>query len=117
MQHVNALSRAHVDSCDENLETARIFNLNVHEDEILIFQRRDEELLRKITILEKKEKDHTRREKGDVQDFLLRNRLLYKKDFYDKNKELYVVPKAMRKALVIITTLVVISVLIGPLLG
>ena len=90
MQHVDTLSRAPVESCDKSLESAIVFNVNVHEDEILMYQRRDEELLHKINILEKKEKDRRRREKGEIQDYLLRDGLLYKRDFNNKDRELVV---------------------------
>ena len=99
MQHVDALSRAPVEDTAEILDNAFILNVMVSEDEILMYQRKDEFLARKIAILEKAESLRTRREKGEVKEFVLRDGLLYKR--CDEEKELYVVPRAMRKALVI----------------
>ena len=71
----------------------------VHEDEILMHQRSDELLVRKIRILEKKETERTRREKGKVCDYTMHDGILYKRD--ETGRELYVVPRSMRKVLVI----------------
>ena len=46
MAHVDALSRAPVE--EYTLERAAMFSLRVHEDEIIIDQRSDENLARKI---------------------------------------------------------------------
>lgn len=98
MQHVDALSRASVEDAERPSDDATIFNVMVREDEILMYQRHDEMLNRKIQILEKNERDRTRREKGEIKDYVLRNGILYK---LVKEKELYVVPRAMRKSIVI----------------
>lgn len=99
MRHVDALSRAPVEQPDENEMTGMMFSVSVHEVEILMYQRIDELLARKIKILEKNESERTRREKGEVNDYVLRDGVLYKKVV--TGKELYAVPRAMRKALVI----------------
>ena len=64
MKHVDALSRAPVEHAESSLETASIFNITVREDEILMYQRNDELLARKISILEKSERERSRRERG-----------------------------------------------------
>ena len=100
MQHVDALSRAPVEIAEENFKEARVLNTMVHEGEILMYQHMDELLKRKIDILKKAENKRTRREKGEVNGYALRNGVLYKVE--EKTKlEKYVVPAAMRKALVI----------------
>lgn len=101
MQHVDALSRAPVEGAGETLSPGVVFNVLVREDELLMYQRSDENLERKIKILSKSEQQRTRREKGEVKSFVLRDGLLYKRDEANGKKELYVVPRAMRKALVI----------------
>ena len=101
MQHVDALSRAPVESVDEAQYIATVFNVRVHEDEILMYQRSDEKLARKIKILETPESERTKREKGEIRDYILKNGLLYKRDETQNGKELYVVPCAMRKSVVI----------------
>lgn len=98
MKHVDALSRAPVEEVDENLDVGTIFNISIKEEEILMYQRHDENLARKIDILEKAERNRTKREKGEIVDFVLKDGILYK---IINQKELYVVPRAMRKALVI----------------
>ena len=101
MQHVDALSRAPVESVDEAQSIATVFNVRVHEDEILMYQRSDEKLARKIKILETPESERTKREKGEIRNYMLKNGLLYKRDKTQNGKELYVVPCAMRKSVVI----------------
>lgn len=99
MRHVDALSRAPVWEAAQLIGDAFILNVMVSEDEISMYQRRDELLVQKNEILEKAESLRTRRKKGKFKDFVLWDRLLYKK--YDKEKESHVVQWAMRKALVI----------------
>ncbi|CAB0038969.1 unnamed protein product [Trichogramma brassicae] len=100
MRHVDALSRAPVELAERELEDARVLNINVHEGEILIYQHKDENLKRKIEILRKPDNERSRREKGEVFGFVLRNGILYKVDD-DSGIERYVVPAAMRKAVVL----------------
>ena len=56
MKHVDALSRAPVEQANEELEKAWMFNTMISENEILMYQRSDELLARKINILEKEER-------------------------------------------------------------
>ena len=58
-------------------------------------------LARKIKILETPASERSKREKGEVHDYVLKNELLYKQDMTQHGKELYVVPRVMRKAVVI----------------
>lgn len=51
---------------EAELNTAMIFNSNVHEDEILMYPKSDENLSRKFKILEKIVRERSRRETGDV---------------------------------------------------
>lgn len=95
MQHVDALSKAPVEEAESLYVPAVIFNVSIHEDEILIYQRIDEKLARKIKILSKAVHERTRAEKDEVQDYLLRDGLLYKLDPVDRNRELYVIPATM----------------------
>lgn len=75
-----------------------MFNVSIKEEDILMCQRHDEKLARKINILEKVERKRSKWETGEVVDFMLRDGIFYK---IVNEKELYVVPRAMRKALVI----------------
>ena len=99
MGHVDALSRAPVE--EYTLERAEMFSLRVHEDEILMYQRSDENLARKIRILEKLEKERSPTERGEVCDYCLRDGILFRRSLGNTDKELYVIPKAMRKGVVI----------------
>lgn len=104
MSHVDALSRAPVEvEITEDLpDQAQIFQLNVREDEILMNQRVDETLRKKIEILSKNRDDCTKTELDAVRDYRLRNGLLYRTVVRDGKKiDLYVVPATMLKALAI----------------
>lgn len=101
IKHVDALSRAPVEEPNEILETATAYNTMVSENKILMYQRSDQLLAQKIKRLEKNEKSRSRREIGKVKYYVLREEILYKLDPADNTKELYVVPKVMRKAIVI----------------
>lgn len=80
------------------MNTGTIFNVLLREDEIRMFQHSDEALARKISILKKDKKDQTRREIVEVKYYNLQDGLLYKVINREKR---YVIPKAMRKAIVI----------------
>ena len=99
MKHIDALSRAPVEQAEKPMFPATLFSVQVHEDEILMFQHSDMLLNSKIKILEKVEHERSRRERREVLNYVLRDGILYKLD--SDGKELYVVPTAMRKALVI----------------
>ena len=102
MKNVDTSSRAPVAKL-ENCERESVFTIVTREDEILAFQRSDSNILQKIKILQKPENERNNFEKGHVNDYILREGLLYKKKCVRENeiRELYVVPQAMRKALVI----------------
>lgn len=65
MRHIDVLSRAPVENANENVEAGTMFHVQVRENKILIYQRSDKTLLRKIKISEKAERSGTRREKVD----------------------------------------------------
>ena len=95
------LCRAPVESADQVPLVATVFNVRVHEDELLMYQRSDEILARKFKILETPASERSKRKKGEVHDYVLKNGLLSKQDMTQNSKELYVVPRVMRKAVVI----------------
>lgn len=99
MAHVDALSRAPVEA-PSGAEGPTMYSISVREDGILLYQRVDEGLERKIKILKKNMYDRDRREKGEVKGYALRNGLLCKCD-EGSGRELYLIPPAMRKAMVI----------------
>lgn len=103
MQHVDALSRAPVvekEKVDE--EKLSVMRIETTEDEILMFQRSDPDLSEKIDILNKSADERTAREKEKVKDYRLKDGLLYKSEERDGQQfDLYVIPKAMRKAMVL----------------
>lgn len=102
MNHVDALSRAPVGLAeDESIAEERllgIFSITDEVSEILLYQHSDEELRRKAEILKKAEKERTKYENGEVQDYELDQGILYKKR---GEKLLFVIPKPMRKGLVV----------------
>ena len=73
--HVDALSRAPV----RTSELESVLEIVTLEDEILMHQRTDNDIVEIIVILEKKEKERTKAEKGRVRDFELKEGLLYKR--------------------------------------
>lgn len=104
MRHVDALSRAPVESEAEaeELERAHVYNILMREEEILIHQRVDDRLKDKIQILDKPEHERTKYDKSEVRDYKLRQGILYKVvNRGGRELELYVVPAQMRKALAI----------------
>lgn len=50
MQHVDAFSRASLDLESSDINKGLVFNVSIHEDEILMRQSKDEILRRKIQI-------------------------------------------------------------------
>lgn len=102
MKHVDALSRAPVGESNVEGKPGVILSVTTREDEVLLFQRSDPCVKTLVDILLKRESERTRFEKEKVKDFVMREGLLFRK--YDDGKgarELYVVPKAMRKSIVI----------------
>ncbi|XP_023247769.1 uncharacterized protein LOC111643795 [Copidosoma floridanum] len=103
MQHADALSRAPlmVDE-DKFPEPDIILKIETREEEILLFQRSDVDMLVLIKILQKPKNERNRDECGKVRDYLMRDGLLYKKvERGGLSRELFVVPKVIRKSLVI----------------
>lgn len=102
MAHVDALSRAPIDSNSGEEMRETVYAVETREDEILIFQRTDESVREKIAILQKSERMRTVREKALVENFVIENGILYKQhDEKSIIRKLFVVPKAMRKTIVI----------------
>lgn len=103
MTHVDALSRAPVEeNTGESKPTGQIRFIETREDEILLFQRNDPEIKIIIDSLKKGEKERNREEKQLCHGFQLKEGFLFKKiKLGDKVKELYYVPKAMRKSIAI----------------
>uniref|UniRef100_A0ABD2W8I8 RNA-directed DNA polymerase n=1 Tax=Trichogramma kaykai TaxID=54128 RepID=A0ABD2W8I8_9HYME len=101
MQHVDALSRAPVD-CKQIFENEKILNIDIKENEILLFQRSDESVSAIIDLLKKDVNMLSNNEQKLLKDYALRDGILYKKLIRnDAILERFVVPKAMRKSLII----------------
>lgn len=105
MKHADALSRAPLESSEGDLEDALIVKLSVYniltrEEEIILFQYTDPELKRKIELLRKKG-DISASEKSENKDYILKQALFIKLCARTIVSKLYVVPKRMRKTLVI----------------
>lgn len=107
MKHVDALSRAPVEVAAQPTEDLLIEKLSVYsvvtrEEEIALFQYSDKDLQRKMDILKSDKDSWTVNDKREVRDYKLKNGLLYKTfKNCDETKDLYVVPKTMRKTLAI----------------
>lgn len=97
LAHVDALSRAPVEP-PEITSSVNILSVNTDEDVVLLYQSIDESIKVKKEISAKEETARTRYEKGCVDNYEMRNGILYKQR---DGKLLYVVPKSMRKSLVI----------------
>lgn len=67
MSHVDALSRNSVEPPKE-LNDVTMYSIAVYEDEILLYQRSNENYANKIRILEKNVVDRTRCEKRVIKD-------------------------------------------------
>lgn len=102
MCHVDALSRAPVEPPDLEEECCDnvlgIFSIVTPDDEITLFQCADEFLRSKREILLKPVIERTIHERNEVTGYELKNSILYKRE---NNKLLYVVPKSLRKSIVI----------------
>lgn len=100
MQHVDALSRALV--CGEYYAGAKVMSVNTSENEVLIFQRSDPDFAYVLDILRREESERSKWEREKVKGFVLRDGLLYRKIVRDGEElELFAVPRAMRKSLVV----------------
>lgn len=99
MSHVDALSRAPVEEepCEESfMQHSSVFTMSNVEDELVLFQKSDERLSRKIDLLIKNKL--TVSEKSEVKDYQLKDGILYK---MNGNTLFYAVPLAMRKSLAV----------------
>ena len=101
MQHVDALSRAPIE--DKNSEEiGEVFSVTVIEDEILLYQYIDKDLEKKIEILKKPAKSRKKFEISLIKDYKLIDNILFKTvRVGNKVRDLYVIPKPMRKSIVI----------------
>lgn len=105
MAHVDALSRAAVEPADDVMETIIESRLEVmlalsEEDHVMAMQYGDKDLKDLIEDLKTKPEERSAEQNRRVQEFSLRNGMLYQKDKTDGIYR-WVVPKAMRKSLVV----------------
>lgn len=106
MKHVDAISRDPVEESEEIediiIDKLSVFSIISGEEEIALYQYSDEDFKSKIDILKRDRSEWTQSEKSLVQDYKMKNGLLYKSLESDGDtKDLYAVPKTMRKALTI----------------
>lgn len=107
MQHVDALSRAPTEEPNGDVEDLindkfSVYSIISREEEILLTQRTDDNLSRKIRILKMKPYERTKAENGEVESYILKNKILYKiAKKHDEENHLYVVPATMRKSILI----------------
>ena len=106
MAHVDCLSRAAVDEATDTMEevTSRLdcFISVSLEDQMLMVQKSDECIKRKILILAKEPHQRSKEEENEVRDYVLAEQRLFKKIMVNgKEKLLYVIPKCMRKSIVV----------------
>lgn len=107
MKHADALSRAPVDPPESDLDTIMldkfsILSIVTREEEIMLVQYSDKFLQRKMDILKKNKSDISVSERNEIKDYKFKNGLLYKVVEGDEAvKDLYVIPKCMRKTIAI----------------
>nr|AKD28027.1 pol polyprotein [Glypta fumiferanae] len=97
LAHVDALSRAPVEA-PENAQGNHVLSINNEADAIRMYQYSDDVLKRKKELLTKGIDTCSKIEKSEIEGFELIDGILYKRC---EDKLLYVVPKSMRKSLVI----------------
>lgn len=107
MSHVDCLSRAAVEEAsktnvmDEIYEERLVYAISC-EEEVAVSQQTDEHIQRLKQVLSLKKDDRTKHEKKLVNGYKLKNGLVYKVESNGNQKnELFLVPKHMRKGLVI----------------
>lgn len=106
MTHVDSLSRGPVEPPTDTMEDVTGERLDVFlaisvEDQVLAMQAADTDLKELVTILQKPSADLSREERNRVKDFaLMRGRLVRKIGGTD-NRQLFVIPKCMRKSVVV----------------
>lgn len=106
MAHVDSLSRAPVTSETDTMEQINnrfeVLQTMDTDDFVLMIQNSDTRLRELIKILKKEENERSAREKHDVQGYVLRNaKLLRKTTVNNSEKLLYVIPRALRKSIVV----------------
>jgi hypothetical protein len=108
MSHVDALSREPTEECNGEIldaildEKSVVFEVMSLEDKVLMYQHSDEELKHLIHLLKQDLVELTQEERNLIECFTLRNGRLFRRVIVN-NEEclLYVVPKSMRKSLVV----------------
>lgn len=109
MIHVDASSRAPVDNDEfrsmDSADCLQRFGMYIamtEHDRIVLIQRSDEHLRKLIQVLRKAEKKRTREEKESVEQYVLEYGRLYREvNENGKTRKLYVIPRSLRKSLVI----------------
>lgn len=107
MEHVDALSRAPTEAENDTMEEIFEKHLEVNicitmEDQILMMQQSDEKLREIVEILKRNKDDRTTEERNQTNEYILENGRLFKTINMDgKVRHLYVIPKSMRKGIVV----------------
>lgn len=107
MSHVDALSRAPTDKEADTMEEIfaqrlEVFSIMTEEERILTLQQGDRKLCEIIEVLKKPKSNRTRLEAESIRSYkLVSGRLLREVSVNGKTRELYMIPKSMRKATVI----------------
>lgn len=106
MMHADALSRAPTEDSLDTMETVFDNRLGMFvtltlNEQVLTMQRSNEDLKRLITILKKEDNERTSEERNLVKHFSLNEGLLTRKSEDGTNKQLFVVPRGMRKSIVV----------------
>lgn len=106
MSHVDALSRAPVEPNEDTEDyvydrRVRVL-LTFTEEQIAMIQQSDGELKRKIDIMRKPVSARTKEEKDIMRDYEYeRGKLFMLKNVENRTRRLYVIPKTMRKSIVV----------------
>lgn len=99
--HVDALSRAPVESSAENDIERRVMALHSEENEVRLYQYVDDEIRRKKGILEKPIKDRTKHEMSQGNEYKIHGGIAYDRC---EGRVLYVIPSVMRKSVAVART-------------
>ena len=103
MCHVDAMSRAPILESSDTLtslieQNLEVYHMLIEKNRILVIQHADRELRKLIEILQKEQHERTTEEKKKVNNYVLKEKKLYRKvRERGKEKLLYVIPKSMRK--------------------
>lgn len=104
--HVDALSRAPVSEADDTVanivENFEVCQTLTEEEQILMIQHSDKELKRMIDVFKKQKHNRSAEDKNLIKDYVFKRNRLFKR-IIEKGKEklLYVIPKPMRKGIVV----------------